>query len=90
MAAIVEQAKEFIAHVLEENNKLDFFKIEYLSIGKDGKIRISPYTHYLEEARVGIIFCYYNYLVQTAYDDSCFVQFVDDEGFSGNHYMKNG
>lgn len=90
MATIVDKAKEFDRNLKQVEKTLSFFKTEYLSIGKDGVIKISPFTHYLEDANIGVVFCLYNYLVQTSRDDSCFVQFVDDKGYSDDHYFMNG
>lgn len=90
MAIIVEKAKEFERNLKEQHRNVSFFRTEYLTIGIDGVLRISPYTDFLKEANIGIIFCIYNYQVITAYDDSCFVQFVDSSGYCEDHYIMKG
>ena len=90
MKTIVENAKEFVSSIRLQHPDISIFKTEFVAIGEDGIIRLSPYTDYLMNARMGIVICYYNYLVQTATDDSCFIQFVDNSGFCDDHYYMNG
>lgn len=66
MKTIVENAKEFVSSIRLQHPDISIFKTEFVAIGEDGIIRLSPYTDYLMNARMGIVICYYNYLVITA------------------------
>lgn len=90
MKTIVENAKGFVSSLRQQHPNVSIFKTDFVAIGEDGIIRLSPYTNYLVNARIGIVVCYYNYLVQTATDDSCFILFVDDSGYCDDHYYMNG
>jgi hypothetical protein len=90
MKTIVENAKGFVSSLRQQHPDVSIFKTDFVAIGEDGIIRLSPYTNYLVNARIGIVVCYYNYLVQTATDDSCFILFVDDSGYCDDHYYMNG
>ena len=57
MNKIVEKAKEYVKHLMEEHRNVSFFKTEYLTIGNDEKIRISPYTDFLKDAKIGVVIC---------------------------------
>lgn len=90
MKTIVENAKGFVSSLRQQHPDVSIFKTDFVAIGEDGIIRLSPYTNYLVNARIGIVVCYYNYLVQKATDDSCFILFVDDSGYCDDHYYMNG
>ena len=88
MNTIEKLAKEF-----EEQTKASykdevssFYKTQYVTIVDGGETRISPYTYYMEDADICMVICKYSYIVISASDTSCFVQFVDKNGWSKDHY----
>lgn len=90
VSRILELVKGYEQELRVMHQDVNIFKTEYLSIAEDGRIKISPYSDYLKDSQIGVVFYHFSYTVITAWDFSCFVQFVDDVGYCDDHYLMNG
>ncbi len=89
MKSIKEFTEEFESKIRNEQKDANLYKTEYVTIDKDGIIKISSLPYYLETADICILICHYHYIVVSASDWSCFVQFINKDGFSEPNYFMN-
>ena len=90
MATISEVAKDFPKFIKDSYFGVRTFDVKYLSISSDNKMRVTSFPYDLNESKIVIAICFYNYTVQTRESSSAFFMFLDESGWQDDYYILDG
>lgn len=90
MGTITEIAKGFSQLMRNEHPDVRVTDTKYLSINKEGTVKVSSYPYDLEDCDIVLVMCFYTYIVQTQSSSSNFFLFLDKSGWKEDYYIIDG
>lgn len=90
METITETAKGFPRLISEQYPNIKVTTTYYLSIDENNIVKTSSYPYNLEEAKIVLVMCFYEYTVITQKSSSNFFLFMDQSGWREDYYMIDG